>query len=173
MKEYNNLGWATDVLSQSARAYLIDFFEEHKSYHETNYNLRRVWQKNIDYEDPIQVEMVAMVQLAAETTMRIKLLPCMNSYLCDYVEGSWAKGHKDNADASDCSVITMIDLSKNLKGGEAYFTKTKESVDYHKMIPGPMEDGDSLMYGGSMYHGVEEVFSGRRLVLITWFKEDV
>ena len=171
MKEYNNLGWATDVLSQSARSYLIDYFEEGKVYKEENYNLRKVWQKSIDYEDPIQVEMVDRVQLAAETTTRMELLPCRNAFLCDYTEGSWAKGHTDDGSASDCSVITMIDLSKNLNGGEAYFTKTKESLDYHKMIPGPLENGDSLMYGGNMFHGVEEVFSGRRLVLITWFKE--
>jgi hypothetical protein len=173
MIEHNNLGWATDVLSQSARTYLIDYFEEDKTYHEKNYNLRKVWQNNIDYEDPIQAEMVDRVQLAAETTTRMKLSSCRNAFLCDYVEGSWAKGHTDNPDASDCSVITMIDLSQDLVGGEAYFAKTKQSLDYHKMIPGPLENGDSLMYGGEMYHGVEEVFSGRRLVLITWFKEDV
>ena len=171
MKYYNNLGWASDVLSQSARGYLVDFFEEHKKYREENYNLRKVWDKRIDYEDPIQVEMVDRVQLAAETTTRMKLLPCRGGFLCDYVKGSWAQGHTDNIDQSNCSVITMIDLSKDLKGGESYFARDKESMEYHKMIPGPLENGDSLMYGGEMYHGVEEVLSGRRLVLITWFKE--
>mgnify|MGYP000176747544 CR=1 FL=1 len=147
MKYYNNLGWASDVLSQSARGYLVDFFEEHKKYREENYNLRKVWDKRIDYEDPIQVEMVDRVQLAAETTTRMKLLPCRGGFLCDYVKGSWAQGHTDN------------------------IARDKESLEYHKIIPGPLENGDSLMYGGEMYHGVEEVLSGRRLVLITWFKE--
>jgi len=171
MKYYNNLGWATDVLSQSARGYLVDFFEEHKKYREENYNLRKVWDKRIDYEDPIQVEMVDRVQLAAETTTRMKLLPCTSGKLVEYIKGSSAKGHLDDIRSSALSVITMIDLSKDLMGGEAYFARDKESLEYHKIIPGPLENGDSLMYGGEMYHGVEEVLSGRRLVLITWFKE--
>ena len=40
MKYYNNLGWATDVLSQSARGYLVDFFEEYKEYREDHTTIR-------------------------------------------------------------------------------------------------------------------------------------
>ena len=173
MKHYNNLGWATDVLSQSARTYLIDYFEENKYVKEKDYNLRKFLTCGTDYEDPIQLEILSKVKLAAETTTRMKLLPCTVSKLADYVCGSFALGHKDDAKSSDLSVITMIDLSKDLRGGEAYFAKSVSTANYHKIIPGPLENGDSLMYGGEMFHGVEEVISGRRLVLITWFKEDV
>jgi len=172
MKYYNNFGLATDVLSQSARTYLIDYFEENKKYYEKNYNLFKTWAQQIDYEDPMQVEMLSRVQKAAETAMRIKLLPVKNANIVEYVEGSYANGHVDDPAYSSVSVITMINLSQDLIGGEAYFAKNKESLEYHKMIPGPLENGDSLMYGGSMYHGVEKILSGKRLVLITWFMED-
>tara|TARA_R110001592_G_scaffold338566_1_gene625819 strand:- start:83 stop:604 length:522 start_codon:yes stop_codon:yes gene_type:complete len=173
MKNYNTLGFASDVLSKSARTYLIDFFEEGKRYIEKNYNLIRTWQVVTDNDDPMLVEMTAKVQKAAETVMRRKLLPCKNGKIVDYVKGSWAIGHTDSEEQSHCSVITMIDLSQDLIGGEAYFAKDKESMVCHKMIPGPLNNGDSLMYGGYLFHGVDEVFSGRRLVLITWFLEDV
>ena len=172
MKNYNNLGWATDVLSQSARTYLIDYFEENKKYYEKNYNLVKTWQKHLDYEDPMQVEMQDRVQKAAETAMRMKLLPAKNGVLVEYIEGGSARGHVDAKAQSSMSVITMINLSKDLRGGEAYFAKDEDTLEYHRMIPGPLENGDSLMYGGSMFHGVEEIFSGKRLVLVTWFMED-
>ena len=172
MKYYNNLGWATDVLSQSARTYLIDYFEEYKKYREQTYNLFKTWQKHMDYEDPMQVEMVSRIQKATETAMRMKLLPATNGKLVEYVEGSSARGHVDAKAQSSMSVITMINLSQDLRGGEAYFAKDVTAMEYHKMIPGPLENGDSLMYGGSMFHGVEQIFSGKRLVLITWFMED-
>ena len=173
MKYYNTLGFASDVLSKSARTYLIDFFEEGKRYIETNYNLMKTWQIETDNDDPMLVEMTAKVQKAAEAVMSKKLLPCKNGKIVDYVKGSWAKGHNDSIEQSHCSVITMIDLSQDLVGGEAYFAKDREWVDDHKMIPGPLNNGDCLMYGGNLFHGVDEVFSGRRLVLITWFLEDV
>ena len=181
MKSYNNLGWATDVLSQSARTYLIDYFEEDRRYLEQNHNLMKTTQRTTDYSDPMQVEIQARIQKAAETTMRMKLLPSTNGVLVEYVKGSYAMGHKDAEDQSALSVITMIDLSQDLMGGEAYFSKTEDGISdgmisdshYNKMIPGPMDNGDSLMYGSKMWHGVEEVISGRRLVLVTWFKEDV
>lgn len=172
MKEYNTLGFASDVLSQSARSYLIDFFEEGKMYVEKNIYLNKTWQLGTDQDDPMQVEMITKVQKAAETVMRMKLLPCTTVKLTEYVKGSFATGHFDVVDQSELSVVTMIDLSKDLMGGEAYFSKTRESLAYHKIIPGPLENGDSLMYSGGLFHGVEEVFSGRRLVLITWFLED-
>jgi len=173
MKGYNHLGLATDVLSQPARTYLIDFFEENKNVREKDYNLLNTWQALLDYSDHMQIEMMARVQLAAETTTRMKLLPCTSGKLVEYIKGSSAKGHLDDIRSSALSVITMIDLSKDLMGGEAYFARDAAAADYHKMIPGPLENGESLMYGGEMYHGVEEIFSGRRLVLITWFLEDV
>jgi hypothetical protein len=173
MKGYNNLGFASDVLPQSARTYLIDYYEENKNIREKNYNLQNTWQALLDYSDDMQVEMQARVQLAAETVMRMKLLPCEIGKIVEYVKGSWAQGHNDQVVSSNCSVITMLDLSQDLIGGEAYFAKNKESMEYHKMVPGPLSNGDSLMYGGEMWHGVEEVISGRRLVLVTWFKEDL
>lgn len=171
MRLYNNLGFASDVLSQSARSYLIDYFEDNKYYREGNYNLIKTWQTHLDYSDDIQVDIVSLIQSDAEIVMRMKLLPCKNANLVEYVEGSYANGHVDQNTQSSLSVITMVDLSDDLKGGEAYFSKDVEST-YYKMIPGPIENGDSLMYGGSMFHGVDMVLSGRRLVLVTWFKED-
>ena len=87
MKSYNNLGWATDVLSQSARTYLIDYFEEDRRYLEQNHNLMKTTQRTTDYSDPMQVEIQARIQKAAETTMRMKLLPSTNGVLVEYVKG--------------------------------------------------------------------------------------
>tara|TARA_B110000902_G_scaffold253079_1_gene315289 strand:+ start:1639 stop:2169 length:531 start_codon:yes stop_codon:yes gene_type:complete len=160
-----------NVLSQSDRTYLIDFFEKNKVYREKNYNLLRTWQVHVDNNDLIQKEMVTRIRIAAETAMEMKLLPCRNGNLVDYVIGSKANGHCDSVEESNCSVITMIDLSKDLVGGETYFELIEMGAKHHKVNPEPFGNGDIIMYDESMFHGVKQVLSGRRLVLVTWFKK--
>ena len=94
-----------------------------------------------------------------------------SSKLIDYIEGSWCHGHRDSLEQSHLSVITMIDMSSNLKGGQAYFAKDRDAEGVWTMLPGPLFNGDTLMYSANLFHGVYEVQQGRRLVMVNWFIE--
>ena len=63
------------------------------------------------------------------------------------------------------------DEEDDLVGGETYFELIEMGAKHHKVNPEPFGNGDIIMYDESMFHGVKQVLSGRRLVLVTWFKK--
>jgi hypothetical protein len=157
------------TLSQSACKYLIDYFEDNKEYREVNYNVMKTWQAEV--RDELILDMtVEIIKPMIERTTNRKYKPG-SAKLIDYVEGSWCKGHRDSLEQSHLSVITMIDISSDLKGGQAYFAKDERAENVWSMMPGPVYSGDTLIYSPNLFHGVYEVQQGRRLVLVTWFLE--
>lgn len=165
------IGMHNETLSQSACKYLIDYFEDNKSYLETNYNVMKTWQTRLE-TDELAMEMVNdIIKPMAEKTTNRKY-KAGSSKLIDYIGGSWCNGHRDAIEESNLSVITMIDMSSNLKGGQAYFAKDEKADGVWSMMPGPFSNGDTLMYSVNLFHGVYEVQQGRRLVLVNWFIED-
>jgi len=160
-----------ETLSQSACKYLTDYFEDNKEYREVNHNVKKTWQTRLD-EDELGMEMVNdIIKPMAEITTNRKY-KLGSSKLIDYIEGSWCKGHCDAITQSHLSVITMIDMSSNLKGGQAYFAKDRDAEGVWSIMPGPLYNGDTLMYSANLFHGVYEVQQGRRLVMVNWFIED-
>jgi len=108
-------------------------------------------------------------------------------YFLRYTEGSFTKLHRD--EAVDKTIITFVEQSPNLIGGETLFydryravevsenhyLKTKDdtkSLDGQDIIPviAPSRTGQSVVYGREVKHGVCEVSSGYRIVLVSWFK---
>lgn len=169
-KSHTFLGVSSEVLSLSARKYAIDYFEENKEYLEVNYNVMKTWQAPIAKDDDLLLEMANNIKSVCEKVTNRKYKISSGKFI-NYVKDSYCKGHADNPEASHLSVIVMIDISDDLIGGEAYFGKDRESIATHKMVPGPISSGDCLMYGHNVYHGVEKIFSGRRLVFVLWLLE--
>jgi hypothetical protein len=114
-------------------------------------------------------------------------LEMYSHYFLKYEEGSFTRCHTDNVDDVSLTVVTLID-EENLIGGEAlafetYEKRSRPANKYAKrknedapvgqeIIPVviPCQVGDSIVYGKELRHGVAQVHSGSRLVLISWFK---
>lgn len=112
----------------------------------------------------------------------------IGSYLLKYVPGSFCRVHQDNQ--SELTIVTLLD-STDLIGGDAvvqaiYETRSRPP-DLHcartdrehndppygrPIIPDvvPLQDGESMIYGPDLHHGVSKVYEGSRTALITWFK---
>jgi len=165
-----SLSLTENVLSLSARKYAIDYFEDNKEYLEENWNVMKTWQAPVAPDDDLIWEMAKNIRRVCEKVTNRKYKISSGKFI-DYVKDSYCKGHKDDPNGSHLSVITMIDMSSDLLGGEAYFARDRKAVSTHKMIPGPLESGDCLMYGYNVYHGVDEVLNGRRLVCVLWLTE--
>lgn len=111
-------------------------------------------------------------------------------YFLEYNKGSFTRTHSDNG--SNITIVTMLD-TKDLVGGESlilssYDKKPRPRTSYAKrnrresekppygknIIPKIVKckDGESLIYGKELNHGVCQVESGSRLVFITWFDDE-
>lgn len=105
-------------------------------------------------------------------------------YFLNYTEESFTKFHTDNDDAVGLTIVTFLEASKDLVGGEALvmlpYTKRERPANKYRKGEAPidqrcipkviqMEVGDSLIYDKSLMHGVGQVEKGNRLVLISWY----
>lgn len=110
-------------------------------------------------------------------------------YFLKYVPGSFTRIHTDNE--SELTTVTLLE-SKGLVGGDCiiegeYAPKDSRPSDHVcKRSPGEMDkppygrsiipdivkldDGQSMIYGPVLRHGVTKVYEGERIVLIAWFK---
>lgn len=112
----------------------------------------------------------------------------LSFYFLKYTEGSFARFHEDNG--SDLTIVTYISKSDDLVGGipvnlleyerkprpSSHYAKRNKSdekgVYGTKIIPEvivDVEEGDSIVYGPELKHGVSKVQRGERIVLISWF----
>lgn len=117
-------------------------------------------------------------------------LETYSHYFLEYVEGSFTRAHSDNADDIGGTIVTLVDTSDNLDGGEAlgylpHFKKDIGEFDLNRYRDNDHEDtgnhiipvvikqqvGESIMYGPEFQHAVSQVITGRRRVLISWFKK--
>ena len=110
------------------------------------------------------------------------------AYLLKYVPGSFCRMHQDHE--SKLTIVTLLD-SEDLVGGDAVVQTVYEQKDrpadhfcarpeaeierppYGQGIileVVPVKDGESLVYGNDLLHGVSKVEKGQRTVLITWFR---
>ena len=109
-------------------------------------------------------------------------------YFLNYTEESFTKFHTDNDDAVGLTIVTLVDKSEDLIGGEALaqlpYTKTVRPANKYRKGDAPhnqmvcpkvinMEPGQSLVYDKSLMHGVGQVERGNRLVLISWYGDPV
>lgn len=112
----------------------------------------------------------------------------MSHYFVKYSEGSFTRLHTDDRRTVGKTIVTLVE-SNGLIGGETlmyevyphkprpknkYAKRSNKEVSYGKsIIPVvvPMEDGQSVVYGHDVTHGVCQVHSGDRLVLVSWYKK--
>jgi len=109
-------------------------------------------------------------------------------YFLNYTEEGFTKFHTDNDDAVGLTIVTFIDKSDDLVGGEAlaqlpYTKRSRPANKYRKgdapidkrVIPKVinMDVGQSLIYDKSLMHGVGQVERGNRLVLISWYGDAI
>lgn len=106
-------------------------------------------------------------------------------YFVMYNEGSYTRMHTDNDDHVKSTIVTLVD-TVNLVGGETIVTLPAPEAQYEKkgyikgdehkgrVIPKivRMNVGDSVMYDRSLLHGVTQVEQGKRLVLVSWFRDE-
>ena len=112
----------------------------------------------------------------------------IGSYLLKYVPGSFTRMHDDHG--SEITIVTLLD-STDLVGGypvihSVYNPEDSRPSDLHcarvesemrsppygqDIIPDvvEMENGESMVYGPRLRHGVSAVHSGSRIVLVSWF----
>lgn len=90
-----------------------------------------------------------------------------HAYVLRYGEGSFARLHRDQPDASHRTSVTLVSKSNTLIGGEAIVT---DFVGVPKVID--QQVGQTLWYPQNLVHGVGVVEKGERIVLIAWWKNN-
>jgi len=117
----------------------------------------------------------------------------MSHYILEYREGSFAKIHMDNL--SELTMITLLDLEDGTIGGDVIaiggaWVKNGPDEKKHLVIPeekwqqipktekavkltmmptiAKLNVNETISYGNSAQHGVTQLRSGRRLVLVQW-----
>jgi hypothetical protein len=121
---------------------------------------------------------------------RFKLSTDRN-YFLNYTEGSFTRRHADVGQQSQCTVITLLEKSDDLIGGETivytkHYKKDNFEFDVNRykrlddkddeqgadIVPHVvnLEVGQSVVYDVEMLHEVAEVLKGNRKVLVSWLK---
>lgn len=110
-------------------------------------------------------------------------------YYLEYYEGSFTRRHSDAGEQSQRTVITMIDKSDDLEGGDTivylpHFKNDEFEFDVNRYKRDNEEDdeqgsniipvvlnlnvGESVTYDANLLHEVALVTKGRRRVLVSW-----
>lgn len=174
----------TNILSEEAIQEAKDHFYSHQDdvqqFHQ-DYNLFDV--ERLDLKDSL-----GFLQGLKDFSRLDKFT---GSYILKYTAGSFARVHADNNSAM--TIVTQLETS-DLVGGLPIIRKpyTYDHRPAHKIarrhkeeqLKPPngdpivfdyileMEDGKSVVYDDSLYHGVSYVHSGHRIVLVTWFQRE-
>ena len=105
-------------------------------------------------------------------------------YFLNYGPESFTKFHTDDDDNVGLTIVTFLDKSPDLIGGEPLvqlpYTKTSRPITHYRKGDAPinkrvipkvvqMDVGQSLVYDKHLMHGVGQVEQGNRLVLISWY----
>ena len=109
-------------------------------------------------------------------------------YFLNYGPESFTKFHTDDDDKVGLTIVTFLDKSEDLIGGEPlvllpYEKRSRPSTHYRKgdapvgqkVVPKviQMNVGQSLVYDKHLMHGVGQVEQGNRLVLISWYGHSI
>jgi hypothetical protein len=110
-------------------------------------------------------------------------------YYLEYYKGSFTRRHSDVGEQSQRTVITMLDKSDDLEGGETivylpHFKNNEFEFDVNRYIRKTEKDdeqgssiipvvlnlnvGESVTYDAELLHEVALVTKGRRRVLVSW-----
>jgi hypothetical protein len=95
-------------------------------------------------------------------------------YFVKYFEGSYAIPHKDvGHQEKGITRLTVLDTSKDLKGGYPIYYKRGKGEHKRNMIPivEYNRKGFTTTHRFNLMHGVSMVKKGWRLVLVTWHME--
>lgn len=107
-------------------------------------------------------------------------------YFLKYPQWSWTRVHTDNIGTSTKTIITFLEQSVDLLGGETLIYDkhydlpvpkgqiVQRSGSVHRMAEVPftpkVKDGESLIYDSNTRHGVTMIQRGYRIVLVSWYK---
>ena len=168
-----------NIISDTHRKQLIDVYNSLPSeLAHQDYNLFDVDKRHPE-KSQVEMECFGLIDQYAynyEKTFR--------HYFLDYTEESFTKFHSDNDDAVGLTIVTFLDASDDLVGGQAmamlpYEKRGRPENKYRKgdapigerCIPKviDMHVGQSLVYDKHLIHGVGQVERGNRLVLISWY----
>lgn len=86
-----------------------------------------------------------------------------NHYILKYNVGSYTKIHQDNEYSAKKTIVTLLNKSHDLDGGECIF--------YDDNVPHVvnLNVGESIIYDQNMFHGVGIVRKGHRTVCVSWY----
>ena len=106
-------------------------------------------------------------------------------YFLKYVPYSFARVHQDNKRVVTKTIITFLETSDDLVGGDTLIydrhydlptpnnsvVRQSGSSHRHDIVPVilPVKSGDSLIYNYNISHGVSQVLQGHRIVLVSWY----
>lgn len=148
-----------NILSPQEIKYCNEYFEKsEKKYYDVWHNVVNVNKVEIDLSD---AGMRHISNKLLFDNLRIRAF-----YMLEYYKDSFAQTHTDND--SNATSVTLIDTSQDLIGGN---TILQDVIKEKKCILSlPSKLGETFIYNGSIVHGVSKVLSGRRRVLIMWYK---
>ena len=162
------------IINNDDRHSLIDLYNSiPSSVAHQDYNLYKVDKRPLRSSDQISA-IKKIEQYAGKQTY--------SHYFVMYEPGSYTRMHTDNDDDVGLTIVTLID-TVNLVGGETIVqlpAPKDEKIGYQKgedhkgrVVPKivRMVEGDSVIYDRSLLHGVTQVELGKRLVLVSWFKQ--
>ena len=106
-------------------------------------------------------------------------------YFLRYNPWSWTRMHQDNKGTVTKTLITFIETSDDLVGGdtivydrhydlpppEGHTVKRTRSIHKENVVPvvANHKAGASVLYSWNVSHGVSMVRRGHRIVLVSWF----
>lgn len=175
------------IIDEDDRVALLSLYDRLKPIllHQ-DYNLFHCERRNVGGKDMESAIFMNHLDLVKKTTKdpSVKLVV---AYFVKYTEGGFARLHHDNGTFR--TIVTLVE-TKDLVGGETFFMdrykhrsrpkthlakrhkREKDNPPYGKeIVPkvARINDGESVIYGPDVKHGVTEVESGHRIVLVTWY----
>ena len=170
------------IITNEDRHNLIDLYNSMPTnFGHTDYNLynidKRILKRLYDLDPKYKTVFEKVENYAGYKTY--------SHYFVMYNEGSYTRMHTDNDDHVKSTIVTLVD-TVNLVGGETIVTLPAPEAQYEKkgyvkgnehkgrVVPKivRMNVGDSVIYDRSLLHGVTQVEQGKRLVLVSWFRDE-
>lgn len=103
-------------------------------------------------------------------------------YFLKYVPYSFTRLHEDNSDLVEKTIITFLESSEDLVGGDTLVYDRHYDLPQKGLRKGPLNhkkdivpvvapssNGNSLVYNHDVLHGVSQVRQGHRIVLVSWY----
>ena len=148
-----------NILSPQEIKYCNEYFEKSdKEYYDVWHNVVNVNKVEIDLSD---IGMKHISNKLLFNNFRIRPF-----YMLEYLQDSFTQIHTDND--SNATSVTLFDASEDLVGGNIILL---DSIKEKRCILSLSSKlGETFIYNGSIIHGVSKILSGRRRVMIMWYK---